>query len=687
MMSKTDPHSSAEPDPDVDFDPAGGDGWHQLESFVDQLQELAHSSSDAQEFYRELLDGCVTLLAAEGGAVWRPTPHGQWRVVHRVNTDPTLGGETAAHVGLLNSVGDSGKVSVLQPRSAADLGENPTSSVLALAPVVEVADSMHQLGLHAVVQLQLRAGSSPATQQGWRELLETIAGISTEFHVREQLRTLRTERGLYDQSLELVRRFQRTSKLQDTAFEIANEGRRFVSADRLSVVVKRGSTWHLLAASGVERIEARADVTKRLQQLAAATCDWGEPVEHVDSKTESAHEFPPGLIETVEQHVDESQARRLVAVPVLSTAQNSESARQQSTLAVLVAEEFTSEADLSRQRVLELAELCEPALRQSLQLDRFPMRASLRWADRWESVCSKLGLTKFVAAVVAATLLLAALVLVRIDFEVEAAATLRPKVERDIFATTDGRVSQIMIKHGDQVAAGEVLAMLHDSQLSLDMQRVDGEIATTRKRLEAIAVARTDRQVREETNNEKLPLSAEAEQLEKRLASLLTQQEILARRRESLTLKSPIDGTVLTLDVQNLLQTRPVERGQVLFTVADTSAGWQLSAEVPQDRISQVVAAQQDGTANLPVRFRLAGETDQTYTGTLASISTAAVLDTHTLDQESPTFEAQIVIDNDQQLLARPGMSAQARILCGKRSLGYVWLHDIWETVYRWLVF
>ena len=231
------------------------------------------------------------------------------------------------------------------------------------------------------------------------------------------------------------------------------------------------------------------------------------------------------------------------------------------------------------------------------------------------------------------------------------------------------------------------LALLHDPQLSFDSQRVQGEIATTRKRLEAIAVARTDRQSREESLQGQLPLAAEAEQLKKQLASLQSQQTILEQRSEALTLRSPIAGTLLTLDVQNLLQTRPVQRGQVLFTIADTTAGWRLLAEVPQDRIGQVVAAQQEHGPELAVRFRLSGDTENTYEGHVASISTSAVLDTAGLDQESPAFEVVVAVDDAALLAARPGMSGQARIHCGRRSLGYLWLHDIYETIFSWWVF
>ncbi len=677
MMSKAKSHST---DMGTDAD------WRQLEAFVDQLHASARAPIEAQQFYRELLEGCVTLLAAEGGAVWVPGRGGRWRVVCGVNCETASDGASPNE--LLQAVAGSAEPQIVLPGSRCVVGgENPTALVLALAAVHEACASEGKtISTNAVIELHLRPGSSPEVQDGWRELLATVAQVAAEFHVHEQLRALRAEREFYDQSLALTRRFQQTTDLRQTAFEIANEGRRFVGADRLSVLVRRGKSWQLLATSGVDRVEARADVAKRLQLLAAATANWGEPLEYADDFHD---DLPPEFAELVEKHVDESQARRLVVVPIDEIEREGDDrARQSRVASVLVVEQFTGDVeDFSRQRVLEFAGLCEPALRQAVELDRFPVRSCLRWADRWAEVREKWGLTKLTVASAAIVAVLLALVFVQVDFEVEAPATLSPVVERDVFASTDGKVVDVRIAHGEQVAAGDVLAVLDDPQLSLDAERIAGEIATTRKRLEAIAVARTDRQVREDDSGETLPLAAEAVQLKKRLASLRSQQEIFERRREALTLRSPIAGTVLTLDVQNLLQTRPVERGQVLFTVADTSSGWQLLAEMPQDRIGHIVAAQRQGDVPLASRFRLTGEPEQIYAGHVESISTAAVLDTAGLEQESPAFEVKIAVDENHLPLARPGMNAQVRILCGRRSLGYVWLHDIWETVVSWLVF
>ena len=664
--------------------------WCQLEAFIERLHESALAPLEAPEFYRRLLEGCVTLLAAEGGTVWRPASRGQWRATHQINPqgEPASAGVSAKesanhspHLALLSTITSTRDPVIIPPHSRHAGGENTSDDVLALVAVRDTVAGRTSGSAQAIVELRMRPGSSPAAQQGWLELLSTVSAVASEFHGREQLRTLQAERGFYDQSLALVRRFQQPTDLKTTAFEIANEGRRFVAADRLSVLVRRGQKWQLLAASGVDRIEARSDVAKRLEQLAAATAAWGEPLEHAESGRDTTDDLPPELANLIEQHLDESQARRLVIVPMESTDNGD-------MPAVLVAEQFSSAADkLSRQRVIELAGLCAPALRQAAQLDRFPVRGSLRWADRWAAAREKWGLTKLATASLAALAVLAALTLVKIDFEVEAPATLMPRVQRDVFATTDGKVLDVRAVHGQSVAAGEVLAVLHDPQLALDVERVLGEIEPTRKRLEAIAVARTDRRVREEESGDTLPLSAEAEQLKKRLASLRTQQQILAERNKALTLRSPIGGTVLTLDVQNLLDTRPVERGQVLFTIADTSAGWQLLAELQQDRIGQVVAAQEKTNTQLPVRFRLAGGAEATYTGHLESLSTVAVLDTADLEQASRAFEAVVAVDDAELPLARPGMNAQVRIHCGRRSLGYVWLHSVWDNLYSWWVF
>lgn len=681
-MSRLEPH-------ELESAEAALDSWQQVEEFLSNLHELARAPVEADEFYRQLLAGCVATLAARGGAIWEPSLSGKWQLRQQTNSTEFLKNEESEHLRILQQAASVARPQVVLPKRVGV----PADTVFLLGAVHDTARPIEvpQRPL-VMVELFLRSGCSPAVQHGWEEFLAAVCQVAAEFHLHDQLRTLRDEQASHDEVLKLVRRIQAGSNLTELTYNITNEGRGFLGVDRLSVVLKRGANWKMQAASGTDRIESRADAVKQLQHLAQVTAQWSEPIDYSDaSDVEVAVDLPNAVGEVLQVYLDSTHVRRLVAVPIqFRTEDNPDSreAKKSECRAVLIAEDFgTTSNQLLRSRVVELADLCEPALQQGIRLDRFPVRTTLAWANRWHELWERWGISRLGLAATVIALALAALVFVKADFEIEAPATLVPAVEQDIFATANGTVSDIMVEHGDQVDKGDVLCVLDDPQLSLDRERVRGEIATVRKRLEAIAVSRTDRQAREEPRTDRLPLSAESRQLELQLASLEEQAAILERREEALTLRSPMDGIVLTLDVQHLLRTRPVERGQVLFTVADTNSGWQLKTRVPQDQIGHVLAAESKTESPLPVRFKLAGDAEQVYQGHVTKICETAVLDTENLAGELPDIQVEVAVDAANLPAARPGMEAKVRMLCGKESLGYVWLHDVWDNVYGWLAF
>ena len=56
-------------------------------------------------------------------------------------------------------------------------------------------------------------------------------------------------------------------------------------------------------------------------------------------------------------------------------------------------------------------------------------------------------------------------------------------------------------------------------------------------------------------------------------------------------------------------------------------------------------------------------------------------------DDPAVPLRAIILAEGPLPEAARPGMDATVRIDCGRRSVGFVWLHDAWETLYRWVTF
>jgi multidrug efflux pump subunit AcrA (membrane-fusion protein) len=644
--------------------------WQQVEDYLAGLHECAHEVLEPQQFYDRLIGGCVRTLAANAGAVWQTDVRGRWQAIAELHLATVLADSDAksAHAKLLSEADE--------PQVIQSGGEIATQHAILIGAV-----DTHGKRPRLVIELFLRPGASPSTQEGWEEFLRAVMAAAQSFELQHELRALRAERSGHAEVLSLLRRIHSGKSLQAVAFDLANEGARYLGTDRLSVLLKRGDTWKLIATSGVERFEARAEAVHDLESLAEVTAHWSEPLDY--SEMRDVAELPPKVAEVLQRHIDHSQARRLVAVPV-EFRRDDES---RTMGAVLIAEGFASSDRLSRERVVELAQLCEPALAQVVAWDRWPIRPVVEWTDWWSRLWASWGISRIglVAGTAAAVLLL--LTFGKTDFEIEATATLMPCEVRDVFATASGTVQDIKVAHGEQVEQGAVLATLEDPQLDLEAERVRGELATVRKRLEAIAVARTDRQTREELAPDRLPLSAEAKQLELRQASLVEQQKILSEQREALTLRSPIAGTVLTLDVQNLLRGRPVERGQVLFTVGDENSGWELEARVPQDSIGQVVAATEASEQPLDVRFRLAGDREHTYTGHVAEIAEVAVVNPEQLAKELPEVQVRVAVDDEMLPAAKPEMQARVRIDCGRRSLGYVWLHDAWDTIYSWLAF
>lgn len=650
--------------------------WDHLERAIERLHAAAREPIGVREFYRLVVDEAVTTLDAAGGAAWRPGAGGRPELICQKLPDDGFEHDWSARLSTIKTQLTGGAAGLFdhdaEHETLACAVNQPTGVGDSAAPV-------------AVLELLLPRGASPPVRQGWLDFVAALVDVAADFHARDELRRLRGASALRGQAVELIRRVSAARSLTGAAFAAVNEGRRLLECDRVSVFVRRGGQLRLLATSGVDRVTRDTDFARNSERLAGEIAAWGEPVEHSTSVDDESPDLPPPLAMALEAHIDHAHARELGGVP-LRFAERDATTEVARFDAVVIAERFVPGPSL-RASLTEFGELCAPALARSAQLERFPVGAALRWSERLARLRAPAQLSKalVIAALVAGVF--AALVFVPATLRVEAPARLATAVEREVFATASGAVSEVRVTHGQHVAQGDELIVLSDPELELKLQEVRGEMAATQQRLDALAVTRTDRTLREESAEDRLPMAAEQLQLDERLASLQRQEELLAARQEALTLRSPCSGEVLTRDVQSLLAARPVERGQALLTIADASSGWELHADVPQRQIGHVVAASESQDAPVAVSFRLASDVQATHSGHLSSISAAAPLDADGLRDEPAPVEVRIAVDGPPPAAARPGMAAQVSIDCGRRSLGYVWLHDVAATLYRWATF
>ena len=123
----------------------------------------------------------------------------------------------------------------------------------------------------------MRSDASPATYRGCEQFVSAVCELASDFHVFHELRRLRGDEHHRSELLELSRLVHGQLNLAATAYAVANEGRRVLGCDRLSVLVGRGRSCKLLAASGVSRIERRSGAARRLSKVAELVRRTDEP--------------------------------------------------------------------------------------------------------------------------------------------------------------------------------------------------------------------------------------------------------------------------------------------------------------------------------------------------------------------------------------------------------------------------
>jgi multidrug efflux pump subunit AcrA (membrane-fusion protein) len=685
--------------------------WRELEDVFARLSQLARSPVAPQEFYRTVLEQSVRALSAEGGAVWLRTAGGALQLAVQTGRATVAAARDErtqrVHQSLLLQVASEGQVVSISPQSAADSSDalNLTDHVLGFGPVKSLADDDAHTATGgktkggitlAIVELWIRPDAGPARYRGCEQFLMGVCDVAADYHAFEERRRLLDEDHHRTELLNLGRRVHSQLKLSATAYEVANEGRRVLDCDRLSVLMARGRRCRLLATSGVSRFERRSSAARRLEKIAQMIRRTDAPAFYADGQCDA---LPP-VAEAMERHVAEAHARHMAAIPVRWPAKPvadddvlaKKRSRRRRPAFVLIAEQFDSrEGELRRDWLVEIADVCSTALYNAREADRLPLRWFVRPLGKLtHAVVAHLPLTLLVVAAVVAAVV--ALVKVPADFNIDAPGTLQPVVRRDVFAPRSGIVGEVLVQHNAAVEAGQPLLQMRDPALELEMKRVDGELETAQKQLDAVRATKTNRAVKDPTPIDSYRLSAEERELEQKLANSRHERELLQHERDQLVVTSPIAGRVLTWDVAHQLLARPVERGEVLVTVADLSADWQLELDVPDDRMGYVLTAQHDMKPDLPVRFRFSSEEREEHVGKIVEVCQTANVAPDKTSRPKPTVVTKIAFDTPELMKAvggelRPGVSAHAQIACGRRPLGYVWFHDIWDAAIQWWYF
>ena len=99
---------------------------------------------------------------------------------------------------------------------------------------------------------------------------------------------------------------------RDTSYTIANEGRRLIDCDRVSVAIRRGYKCAIEAVSGQDMFDKRSNTIRLLAKLATEVVAAGEPLWYTGDTSNLA----PQIEEAVQEYVDEAHTKMIAVLPL-----------------------------------------------------------------------------------------------------------------------------------------------------------------------------------------------------------------------------------------------------------------------------------------------------------------------------------------------------------------------------------
>jgi multidrug efflux pump subunit AcrA (membrane-fusion protein) len=229
-------------------------------------------------------------------------------------------------------------------------------------------------------------------------------------------------------------------------------------------------------------------------------------------------------------------------------------------------------------------------------------------------------------------------------------------VRRAVVAPYDGFIKEATARAGDTVAEGQVLATLEDRDLTLERLKW---VTERQQHLFEYDKAFANRQP--------AAINVIRAQIDQAEAQIKLLDEQLAR----IKLRSSIAGLVVSGDLSQLIGAA-VQRGQVLFEVAPLDS-YRVIVGVDEREIGQVEVGQAgelivSALPNEPLSF----EVDKI----------TPIADTQA---GRNVFRVEGRVTGSTAHL-RPGMEGVGKIVIGRRSLAWIWLHPLidWARIWSW---
>jgi multidrug efflux pump subunit AcrA (membrane-fusion protein) len=672
---------------------------NQIRKLVAEIADLAESDIQPAEFYVEFLNRAVAAVAASGGVFWLLDGRGNLKLQHQLEYRLTglMDGRarTQPHDALLGCMVQASQPQIIPPGATIEgvpNAGNPTPFALILAPL------MVDKQVVGLIEILMDPTRRAATQKSTLRFVSDLCDLAGTYLKNRQMRQMMSQQRLWNQLEGFTHQIHASLDLKETAYAVANDGKRLVGCDRLSVAMKTGGRVLVEAVSGQEVVEQRANLIRELTRLCKVVIRSGEDLIY----TGNTEGFSPDIRDALELYVDESGAKAVIITLLHKPeTEETEKTREKIPFGCLVAEQIGDELAPTdaHARTEVVARHASTALWNAQEHNKIFMLPVLKAVGSpWRFFRGR-TLAKILAVLFAILVLIGVLAFVPWKLTIEGRGALTPESRRITYAPLAGVIVGLPVEHGQRVREGDVLVQLESKELEKQWKELisQRDTALTQKAHLQIQVNKTTNS----TEVEKTQLQGQLAEATIKAKSAQEQIELIQDQLAMLTVRAPVSGLITTWEVKKNLYKRPVEIGQELVTVADTLGEWVLEVDVPDDDMGPVLAAQskledeikrgkKKPSETLKCYFVSATDPEHRYPGYVKRIAAKAEL----VEQKHVvkvtvgfTDEVRKDFERTTKQELRPGAEVRARIDCGEARLAYVLLRDVIQVFYETVLF
>src|SRR5213595_2492880 len=242
---------------------------------------------------------------------------------------------------------------------------------------------------------------------------------------------------------------------------------------------------------------------------------------------------------------------------------------------------------------------------------------------------------------------------------VTATGTLNPVVTVQVGSQVSGNIARLFADFNSQVKAGQVVAQIDPAIFQATVTQAEGDLASAQAGLElARANARRTEDLVQKQNSAQADLDQAMATLHQAEANVKIKQGALDKAKADLdhcTITSPIDGVVISRNVDVGQTVAASFQAPVIFTIANDLTKMQIDANVAEADVGAV-------TVDQNVDFTVDAFPTRTFHGKVVQVRNAPIT-----VQNVVTYDTVIGVNN-ADLKLKPGMTANVSIMIAHKD-------------------